>query len=339
MLTFADSFNTYGTNAGFMLNGLYANASGTIVADPSDPTRNVFQTDSTNHTTQVPLPNLVTTQGMAFRIWAPSLPCNVQFGWFDDTYPDIRFFFTFSNSGRVQLWKRDNPVGDPVVIATSAFPALTANAWWHVEVKALFSLTGTGTFELRIEGIPVLVQTGLNTSIAQPYLAGMQNNHAVTTNIKDFVLWDGSGSHNNNFLGSVQVYDLLPTSDVALNWTPTGAANGYSILSDVPPNDAKYISAAWPAPSPYEAGMSDLPTNISSIKGVITRYRAAKIDGGDGQIQPKVKSGVSSQTGTDRAITVAQTFYEDIFEVDPNTTAAWTVDAVNAMTLQLNRTV
>ncbi len=337
MLNSADSFNTYGTNSALMLNGLWSQVNGDIVTDPSDATRKAFQTSGNGFNTIQPLANLVATQGMAFRIWAPSLPCNLRIGWFDDTGVAPRLYFTFTASGRVQVYSGD-AVGDPgTLLGASASPAITANAFWHIEAKATFSTT-VGTIEIKVEGVTVLSLTGLNTGIAQPYNVGWWNNHAVQTYIKDFVQWDSSGSYNNDFLGSVQVYDLFTNSDVALNWAPTGAANGYSILDNVPPDDAKFISAAWPAPSAYEATLTDLPDNISSVKGVILRYRAAKIDGGDGNIQASIKNGSSTQTGANRPITTSQTFYTDVFEVDPATSALWTVDAVNAAHVILNRT-
>src|SRR3546814_10010787 len=76
---------------------------------------------------------------------------------------------------------------------------------------------------------------------------------ATTPYYKDFVLWDGSGSANNDFLGSVSVTDLTPASDVALNWALTGAATGAEAVDDFPPDDdTSYIYAVDPPPRSEE---------------------------------------------------------------------------------------
>ena len=200
-----------------------------------------------------------------------------------------------------------------------------------------------GTLEVRVEGIPVIELTGLNLGslpVAQvtPY-TGESGSAERTYMIKDYVVWDDTGSINNDFLGSVLVYNLSPTSDVALNWTPSTGSTGYEILDNIPPVDSDYISAGDPPPSPYVAGLSDLPLDVTSVRALQTMVRAAKSDGGDGSLQVSLISNGTTGNGADRPITVAQTYWIDIFETDPDTTGAWTVSAVNAVDLQIDRTL
>jgi hypothetical protein len=68
-------------------------------------------------------------------------------------------------------------------------------------------------------------------------------------------------------------------------------------------------------------------------------HRSRKTDAGDGNIQVGAISGASTGLGADRPITTAYTYWWDIFDTDPATAAAWSRTSVNAMNLQLNRTL
>jgi hypothetical protein len=159
--------------------------------------------------------------------------------------------------------------------------------------------------------------------------------------MKDYVVWDGSGTSNNDFLGSVIVYELFTSADDAFpaGWSSTGA-DGYSVLDNNPPDDGvSYITADDTPPSAAEFSLTNLPADITSVKGLVTRVRAAKSDGGDGQLQVSLISGASTDAGSDRPITVAQTYWSDVSELDPATTVAWTPSGVNAAVLKIERTL
>jgi len=349
MLVHADTFSRYGAgpDVSYMLNGLWAEVGrADIVNDPDGVSTGkaiVFggNLNSSGYARFV-LPNLNATSGISCRLWvdalssAPGDNSAIPMIWWNDAgtrLAEVRFTAT----GRAVLYYAG------VVIATSANPVITANAWWHLEAKFVFASGSGATFELRREGVPVLTASGFTTAL-YPHSAGFGASRFGTTGgvacyYKDLVIWDGTGSYNKDFMGAVVVYDLLPTADVDIGgWTST-AANGYSVLDNNPPSDSAYISAAYPVPSPCEFSFSDLPSNITSVKGLITRIRAAKVDGGDGQLQVSVVSDASEQAGSDRPITVAQTYYQDVFEVDPATSSPWVPLAVADVSIKLDRTV
>jgi hypothetical protein len=88
--------------------------------------------------------------------------------------------------------------------------------------------------------------------------------------------------------------------------------------------------------------MTSLTGDITSIKCVMTMVRAAKTDGGDGSLQNGLIShpsaGPVTGLGQDRPITTAQTYWRDVFELDPKTAAPWLPSSVNQAHLQINRT-
>lgn len=349
-----EPWDIYGIgNQAALLNGVYAdNSTGSIVADPnpSGSGKPVYVCNGSGVTggPRFVLSSTQGTVGHAWRWWMPQLPVNTSgngagigawspaFYWLDAGNAEIARMYVQTTGQLVYVI-----AGGATYTSTS--PVVTANAWYHLEVK---QNTSGGTFEVRVEGVPVtgLVLTGLtfvNTNLCAQVRNGCASGGA-TINIyqKDNHTWDGSGSTNNNFLGSVVAGSFNPTSDIALNWTLVGGASGSAALSNVPALDTtQYIQAATPAPSPYSANLSDLPPNVTSIKALMTFVRATKTDGGDGNLQSGIISGAATGLGANRAITSAYTYWRDMFETDPNTSAAWTVAAANAAKLQLNRTV
>lgn len=92
-------------------------------------------------------------------------------------------------------------------------------------------------------------------------------------------------------------------------------------------------------PSPYKCSLQDLPSTVTSVRGVMPIQRSRKTDGGDGNIQQGLISGASTGLGANQPITTAYTYWWDIFDADPNGSIAWTRIAFNALNLQLNRTL
>ena len=297
--------------------------------------------------------------GVGQRVWFNSLPsstteqCCTIFQ-FKDVSNNLLLAVEVTPTGNITVWRGtiseggSSNVNRSAVLGTTLAPVIVANAWQHVEVRVEFSAT-VGTVEVRVEGVQVLSLTGVNTSAAGlPCASVAQHNfqyrntgvRAPVWHIKDFFAWNTLGTRNNSFRGALIIGTLVPNGDVALNWTPVGAANGWSLLDNAPPVDTTFITAGnTPIPSPYEASMTNLPPDVTSVLAVMAVTRARKIDGGDGNIQVTAVSGVSTAAGANRPITAAFTYWQDMFEEDPATSAPWTPAGVNGMNLRLNRTV
>lgn len=353
-ITHMDNFTIYGGVPANLLNGVYAeNTSCTLPGDPDGV--------SPGQVLRVPqsfgggnayaklrhvLPVLVTTSGQACRMWLAALPSSTEMRptpfSFKDAGNNFLYMLVVTPTGRLAVRSTFGGAN----IAETTNPVVTANGWFHLEMKLVISAT-VGVIEVRVEGVTVITLTGQNTGVTQVAQIEIANDPTPTSAsvemfIKDFVTWDGTGTYNNDFLGSVIVVNLLPTSDVALNWAPSTGTTGYEILDNMPPNDVQFLSAINPPPAAYKAGMSDLPTDVTSVKAIMTMVRVAKTDGGDASLQIGIISDPSGTPttglGANRPITTAQTYWRDMFETDPDTTLPWLPGAVNLAQLQMNRT-
>lgn len=355
-LLHADNFSLYGDNEAFLLNGIYAqNVESTLENDPDGVSGGkvlllppAFGGGGAYGLLRFALPATTLTCGQGCRMWLASLPSTADMApcpiSFKNGSNNFLFNVVITSTGRIEV-RQGGFYG--TVIGSTTNPVVSANGWYHIEAKLVVD-AANGSIEVRVEGATVISQTGINTgstAVAQVEICNdpTGTSAGVSMYVKDYTIWNGSGSLNNNFLGTVIVSTLTPTADAALNWTPSTGTTGYTILDNIPPVDAQYIAAGDPAPSPYVCEMSNLSPDVTSVKAIVTYVRASKSDGGDGNLQVGI---ISDPTGTpatalgaDRAITAAQTYWCDVFETDPKTSAAWLPSAVNLAHLQLDRTV
>lgn len=120
-------------------------------------------------------------------------------------------------------------------IATTVVPVISTNSWNHVEVA--YNGT-TGAIEARLNGVTILTgvasATGTIAFVTQTLRDGTGTGQSVR--IKDLVIWDGTGTRNNNFMGTVICRRFLPNADVTLGgWLPSAGTTGYDLLADSAP--------------------------------------------------------------------------------------------------------
>ena len=348
----ADSFSGYGLNTTgtYMTEGIYAEV-GSGVGPKADPdgvsTGYVLQHGGSGNSTtpwRYALQGGATQKvGQANRVWYSALPANGpkdRFMMWNDVSNNWLAYITCETTGALSFVINTGGSGTSY---TTSIPVITAQGWWHVEAYYMPDGAGTATFEVRVEGVTVLSQTGVTapvnyTAQMSSYRNNISNNSAVY--IKDLVLWDGNGTRNNDFLGSVKVKNLAVVSDVSLGgWTLSSGTDGFALLDNVPPVDTDYASADNTPPAAMSYELDDLPLDTSSVKALISRVRAKKADGGDGQLQVSMISSGVAAAGSDRPITAAWIFWRDVQELDPNTAAPWTRTTANAAQLKIDRTL
>lgn len=344
MIIWAENWQGYGAGGSFgtalLTDGLYASVGEFQLAVDPDPTvdTRVFKFFSAQYDTSIRkvFPGGAYTKvGQAYRSWVAGLPeddDDVAFAEFRNVGNQVIASLNIMNDGRLRF----TVPGGPAVFTD--IPVVTANAWWHIEILIDFAGIANNV-EVRVEGVPVLKTTQVFANNC-----GQVSFYTKVTGepfwyVKDWVVYNGEGAYNTDFLGSVTVFDLYPDADVSMNWASTGP-NGFGVLDNDPPDDAQYISASDPPPPASVFNLSDLPPYITSVRGIVTITRARKIDGGDGSLQVSLVSEAGPEApGLDRNITAAFTYFPDVFEEDPSTNAPWLPNALNAAKLKLNRTL
>jgi hypothetical protein len=106
--------------------------------------------------------------------------------------------------------------------------------------------------------------------------------------------------------------------------------NSYCVNEAIEDGDASYV---YDNTSGHEDlyDLANLSATPTSIVGVQSRMFAKKSDSGTRQGQIRVKSGATEVGGTDTVLSTTYGWLNRVDAVDPNTSAAWTASAVNAL--------
>ena len=91
-------------------------------------------------------------------------------------------------------------------------------------------------------------------------------------------------------------------------------------------------------PAGQEFGFSPLPIDTTQVRAIQLYHRSRKTDSGACNLQTSYHVGAASTDGADRPVTTAFTYYADVFEEDPDTTAGLTVNSIAAGQFQIDRT-
>lgn len=350
-----DGFDDYGGSTSNMLDGAYADVSGSISLTTTNPSQGTHalrylmgkNTGGAGEARKV-LPSTAATIGIGFRMRMDSIPSSndgAKVWTIRNAANVILVSMIVQADGSISIRRGDsedsNPANFPEIANSGTFK-LTAGIYQHVEVKVFHSTT-VGTVELRVDGIPRISATGLNTGAGpagQIVFGGRGWTTHPYVNIDDIVFWDTAGSRNNDFLGPKSVFLQMPDGDTAqADMTPVGSGTGYGAVNQASPDgDTTYLEEATPG-GITELDLADLPPEVTSIAAIMLFDRSRKTDSGDGNVQKSLVSGASEGNGADNPMATAYAFRSDILEVDPATGAAMAPSAFNSAKLKLERTL
>lgn len=250
---------------------------------------------------------------------------------FRDSANTVQASVVIGTDGTVKLYRGTN---DGTLLATSTY-ALPVGGWVYLEAKVYIHDT-SGTFEARVNAVPVVTYSGdtkasSTISTARTIRIFSGSTFETLYTIDDLYICDGTGSTNNDFLGDVRIDTLLP--DGAGNYTqftPTGSANNWENVDEVPPDDDTSYNASDTVGHKDSFTFSDLSALDATIYGVQTNLIARKDDAGERSVRALIRSSSTDATGSTQ--TVGDTYSDklDIFETDPVATSAWTESSVNA---------
>lgn len=355
-IQYMENFQSYGPetyistgNVDALLQGLpWAQAYGGLVTDPDvNASGYVWQLGigSVYGDNRIALPSVTDKVGVAFRRYIANLPTSDSHRCVLASFRDAAnlelYGFVIETNGAISLYKEQALGGYSFAskLDTTTNPVMAPQSWFHYEI---FLDLNAGEYEVRIEGVPVMSGTGL-TLLENIYSVNFgvrtgTGNTPTDSYMKDFVLWDGSGTDNNDFVGPVSVFTLRPNGDVSSGWTRSAEDFDYKVLDDITPDDTNYISADDTPPAASIVELTNLSDEIVGIRGLQMMVRARKSDGGDAVLQLSMLSDGSEDLGATHSITTAYKYWFDVSELDPGTGAAWDPIAVNEATFKINRT-
>lgn len=243
--------------------------------------------------------------------------------------------------GSITACYRDGGGGYGTVLASSAPGRVAAATWNYIEAKIKVHNT-SGEVEVRVNGVVVLSATGINTrhQTANNYFTrvgiGGTNGFSATweySYFDDFYYCDDAGTVNNTYLGDVRLGAIYPNGvGSSTVWTPVGiAANWGAVSEHSPDDDTTYVWANTVGNDDLYT-MDDVAATVSGIKGLLINCRIRKDDATARTYAALVKpSGSAASEVATRTVPGGYSNQQDVSELNPATSAAWTAAQVNAM--------
>lgn len=230
-------------------------------------------------------------------------------------------------------------VGSPSGTQIAITPAGVLDGNWHyIEVFATIHAT-TGQLIVKVDGKSVITFTGntlstgtVTTIDAIRFRTGkyVASPNSVIS-IDDFYVCDATGSTNNTFLGDVRVQSLVPNAAGSYTQlTPSGAANNYANVGEVPYNNTTYNSSATVGQRDTY-GLSDLAASTTTVLGMQSVAYMQKSDAGAANAKVALVSGGGLYYDTTQSLGTSPTAYTQMRQTDPATSAAWTVGGANGL--------
>lgn len=247
---------------------------------------------------------------------------------YTDTGTTNQVYVTLNNGGSFSIVR-----GDGTTLASTAAGLYPAGTWQYIELSVIISST-SGYCELRVNGGTAATYSGntqsggVSTSIDRFDI--LRTSGGSETNYwDDLYVCDATGTANNTFLGDIQVQTLLPNGvGASTQFTPTGATNNWQTVSNVPYSTSDYNSASTVGNLDLYA-LSDLSAGTGTVMGVQTNMIVNKTGAGTANIKAALQSGGTTYFDPTIALSTTAAWSGVIRQVDPATSAAWTVTGVN----------
>lgn len=246
----------------------------------------------------------------------------------------------FNNLGGIDVY-RYSSASAGTLLGSTANGIITPDSEPNIETTFVIN-DATGSVTINLNGVQVLSLTNQDTknhatlATADTFLIGFSSTTTGTATCDfDDLYW----RDDSTMLGDVRVEQLLPNSDGAtLNFTPSTGVNHYACVDEATVDTTDYLSGTSVGDLDL-LGLTDLSNTPSSIYAVKSVVWALKTDAATRSVAAGVKSGATASDGANYALASTVQKSSRMMATDPNTSAAWTATAVNALQLQPKVTV
>lgn len=250
-------------------------------------------------------------------------------------------FLELSQAGSVHFQLQQVSGGNLVnvrILGSSAGSfTLSKDVWHRIEVKLTVD-NAAGEVTVRLDDNEVFTSTGIDTQAGSNawtdrfIFQAPSSSNTPTVTFDDITINDDQGSANNSFLGDLKIETLRPDADgFVTNFTPSTGSNWENVDDLTGPDEDSTFNES------SVAGHQDLYTTIdlsgspNVVHAVVVRATARKDDAGARSINLLARTGGTTDTGSTQALLTSYSNFQEIHEIDPDTTDAWTVSGVNGL--------
>lgn len=238
-----------------------------------------------------------------------------------------------TTGGRLQVWRGGN---GGTLLAQSADGVVTTG--WHT-FQLLVVLSDTvGEVYVAYDGAEVALSanTGLDTKNGGTATVLDASGHAGHINsdnnrFTDFVIATGAGQA---LLPDFRVKTGIADANGATQqWTGSAGGSHAALVDEATPNDdTDYVASSTVGQVELFDTSLDLETD-DAVLAIQTAHLIRKDDAGSRSVQARIVSNAVVAEGVTTAPGTSYTALTDVFEVDPNTAAAFTPTAAEAVSV------
>lgn len=264
---------------------------------------------------------------------APSYNSSYPFIRIRDGFPSGNIHLNFFVKPDREIEVRDSALN---ILGTTSGANILAHTWRYIEVKVTIS-GSVGQITIKVGETEVLNTSADKDTLngSNVYVGAVELNyvHCLDTLIDDFYICDTSGSKNNDFLGDIRVDALRPNAaGTYTDFTPSAGSN-HENVDEVPgPDDDTTYNDGANVGDQDSYQMPDLPAPAgTTIFGVKTQATVRKTDAGAMKCKLLTRAGTTDDLGDEIILSDSYTTHAEIFENNPDDSAAWEDADVNSM--------
>lgn len=215
---------------------------------------------------------------------------------------------------------------------------LIPNTWIWVEAVAKQNTGGanTGYAEIRVQGNSQCIVNNINLPNVFAY-HGMGGAGSGNQNCQfdDWIVWNGLGTKNNNFMSDRRLVFCTPNGNGATNQFAFTGATAWQSCNVIPPVDTTYIDGAVGNISDFTKAAIGI--NSTDIAALVAVGRLFKSDAGTATGRIGINSNSNVNNSADFSPGTTGAFYYYPVELDPNGSVAWTKAAADAALVRITR--
>lgn len=227
-----------------------------------------------------------------------------------------------TSSGELAVYK-----GTTLLTTTTGAGISLSN--WHTIEFFVHTHASTGTYDLHLDGVSVLSDSGLDTRASSNAYYNFVRLGAQGATSAHVWFDDVYVADDSTFLDSFKVLTVFPNGDASPNdGTPSTGTDNYAVVDEAEPNgDTDYIENAV-----ADVEMFDYESVVASIVYAVTVNTVCRQDDATPlSIVLKAHSGATTDDGATQSVgSITFQHRWEIWEDNPDTAAPWTASEINA---------
>ena len=257
---------------------------------------------------------------------------------FSDNIPTGQCFLFLKSNGILEVRRSGTSVA--VAGGASSF-VMYSGIWYYVEMKVTIANSiGANTCQVRINGVEIInvdagedLQVSANATADSIRFVGSAGS-TIIVYYDDVYIFDGTGSENNDFIGDVKVASHFPDGNGTtnnFNGSDGNSVDNYLLVDENPTDDdSTYTESSTPGDIDLYT-FDDLATTPDTIYAVQVNNILTKTDAGSRTMRSVTRPVATDFFGASRAIPAGSYVNtEEIYDLNPETSLAWTEALFNA---------